>query len=183
MKGKRSGVEFKDHELSMITIWGPEPMLIHDFKKPDTITHRVKFINTNGIMVVIGDFGHWMFCREFHPSENGNVSDHYWIEKCDMEGQEYDSEATSIALNEGLQGGLVDYGYYGEKLERAKQYYEGCLRHTDTDWEYVAFAHGSDKPDFIDHGDVPYCKRTKPWLNAVFDAFDEICRRIKEEGE
>ena len=36
------------------------------------------------LCVVTGDVGNWMFCREFHPSSKGHVSDYYWVEKLQM---------------------------------------------------------------------------------------------------
>jgi hypothetical protein len=147
-------------------------------KKPDTVCQSIKYINTNGVLAVIGDYGHWMFCREFHPSTEGNVSDGYWIEKCEMEGLEYDTEGTQKELQSGINGGLEEYGYKEEKLEAMIEYYKECLRFSDTEWEYVAYAHGN-MPGFIDHEQVPHVKKTKPWLRCVFDGFDEICRRLK----
>jgi hypothetical protein len=178
MKGKRTGVEFDKHEL---IITKQEGLLIHYLKKPDTLCKAIKFINIEGALVVMGDYGHWMFCREFWPSEEGSVSDGYWLEKCDMEGQEYDSDVTAAELQAGIDGGLAEYGYEGERLEEAIKFYKDCLGYSDTEWEYTAYAHGSNKPGFIDHEDVPLCKRTKQWLRIVFDGFDEICRRMKEE--
>jgi len=36
-------------------------------------------------------------------------------------------------------------------------------------------------PSFFDSEGVPNVKKVKIWLQIVFDAFDEICRRMKEE--
>jgi hypothetical protein len=78
---------------------------------------------------------------------------------------------------------LAEISYYGEELDQAIEFYRECLRYVETEWEYVAFAHGSDKPGFIDHTEVPHCKKTKQWLRIVFDGFDEICRRLKEQEQ
>jgi hypothetical protein len=177
MKGKRTGVEFEKHELIVCSERG---LLIHHLKKPDTICGNIKFVNIEGALIVLGDYGHWMFCRQFHPTEDGYVSDGYWLEKCDMEGQEFDPEETQKEIEAGINGGLAEIGYEGNELKQAIEYYKSCLNYLDTEWEYVAFAHGSNKPSFIDHSDVPFVKKTKQWLRIVFDGFDEICRRIKE---
>ena len=74
---KRTDVDFSKHDLTIIK---RENYLLHDLKSPDfDYTERVKFINIEGVLVVTGDYGNWIFCREFHPSSQGYVSDNYWI--------------------------------------------------------------------------------------------------------
>jgi hypothetical protein len=183
MKGKRTGIEFEKHEL-IITKSSDAEIIIHDLKKPDTVCGRIKFINAFGILIVLGDYGHWMFNRSFIPYPGEYVSDGYWNEKCEMEAQEYDSEETKKELENGIKSGLEEIGYTGDKLAAAKEFYEKCLFYVDcSEWEYTAFAHGEYKPGFIDHEDVPHCKKTKQWLRIVFDGFDEICRRLKEQEQ
>jgi hypothetical protein len=97
MKGKRTGIEFEKHEL-IITKSNDAEIIIHQLKKPDTVCQSIKFINAFGILIVLGDFGHWMFNRGFLPGAKEYVSDIYWIEKCEMEGREYDAEATTNEL-------------------------------------------------------------------------------------
>jgi hypothetical protein len=144
---------------------------------------RIKFVNIEGALIVLGDYGQWMFCREFHPSSDGHVDDRYWIEKLEMystqKASEYDSEATFKELEDGINGDLEEYGYIGDNLEVMKEYYKNCQMYSDTEWEYVAFAHGDDKPFIIEHDQVPFVQRTKQWLLIVFDGFDEICQRLK----
>lgn len=98
---KRTDLDFSKHELT-ITVEGNTT--IHHLKKPDTFIDSIKFINTNGVLVVTGDYGNWIFCREFHPSEKEYVSDGYWLEKLKIsssqEGEEFDSEATEKKLKE-----------------------------------------------------------------------------------
>jgi len=181
MKGKRTGVEFENHELLTAKQDG---LLIYELKKPNSLMGRIRFVNIEGAMVVIGDYGHWMFCREFHPSPTGHVDDGYWREKLEMystqKAREYDSEATYKELEDGINGGLEEYGYMDDDLDVMKEYYKNCQMYSETEWEYIAFAHGDDKPNFIDHDQVPFVERTKQWLMIVYDGFDEICRRIKD---
>jgi hypothetical protein len=184
MKGIRTGVEFENHELTVVD---EDFLHFHELKKPDTLQGRIKFIHMEGMLIVVGDYGNWMFYRDFYPGPKEYVSDGYWIEKLEMhstqKGTEFSSEATYEALLNGINGGLEEHGYYGDELEMAIRYYERCIEYCDSEWEYVAFAHGDNKPGFIDHEDVPYVTRTKQWLRVVFDAFDEICRRMKENEQ
>jgi len=180
----RTSVDFSEHELHVTKT---DEILIHHLKKPNTIIRNVKFINTQGIMAVTGDYGNWIFCREFRPSAGGSVSDGYWVEKLTIrstqQGRLFSTEDTREVIQAGLDGELEEYGYEGDKLLLAKKFYEELLEHVDLfEHEYLAFAHNS-LPDFMDHESVPFQQVVHPWLKAVFDAFEEICRREKEKGE
>ena len=183
MREQRQNIDFSEHKL---TITKTDNILIHSFKKPGTIMCSIKFINTNGVMAVTGDFGNWIFCREFHPSAEGFVSDHYWLEKLSInsiqDGTQFSSELTKKEIEEGINGGLEEYGYSDEKLDKMLEYYKELLDYVDySEWEYTAFAYG-ELPDFIDAEEVPMVKETMPRLEIVFDAFDIICERLKKEN-
>jgi len=177
----RTGVDFSEHELQ---ITNQDDFIVHTLKKPSTNCGHIKFINTNGIMAVTGDYGNWIFCREFHPIGDCCVSDSYWIEKLEIsssqEGMEFDSEATRKEIEEGIEYGLEDYGYDGEELVEAKEYYRYLLEYVDeSQWIYEANAY-TEMPSFFDSESVPNCKKTKIWLQIIFDGFEEICRRLKK---
>lgn len=180
----RTGIDFSDYE---VIVTEREGLLVHELKRNGySKMYSIKFINTNDIMAVTGDYGNWIFCREFHPSADGGVSGGYWLEKLSIastqEGREFDSEATREEIQEGLDGGLAEYGYEGKELEEAKEYYESLLEYVEeSQWYYEAYAY-QNMPSFFDSEDVPNAKKTKVWLQIIFDGFDEICRRMKEEG-
>ena len=186
MKSRLKRVEHISFDEHKLYITEKDGLLIHHLKKPDTIICNVKFINTNGVLLVTGDFGNWVFCREFHPSADGHVSDYYWVEKLIInsvqEGEEFDSEATIKEIEEGINGGLAEYGYEGDELKEAISYYEDILRYSDAEWEYVGYAY-SHIPGFMDAESVPNVKSIKTRLQIVFDAFEEICDRIKKKEE
>jgi hypothetical protein len=48
--------------------------------------------------------------------------------------------------------------------------------------EYSFIAEAMDKPNSFDWEMIPHGKVLNSWLPVVFDAFDEICRRIKESS-
>jgi hypothetical protein len=77
VREKRTEVDWEKHVLTVV----PGETLIHRLTIPHTISQSVTFINTEGIMAVTGDYGNWIFCREFHPSPEGYVSDIYWLQK------------------------------------------------------------------------------------------------------
>jgi hypothetical protein len=181
---KRTDVDFSKHELIITT---NDAVIIHDLKQPGwEYKHRVKFINTCGIMAVTGDFGNWIFCREFHPSPENGVSGSYWVEKLQISSEQnpynFDNEGTKKEIEEGLQGGLLEeYGYQDAHLKEMKEYYQDLLNYVDlSEFQYTAFAY-ENYPSFCSGEDVPFVKEIKPWLLIIFDAFDEICNRLKEE--
>lgn len=175
---KRSNIDFKNHELH---ITETDNILIHHLKQKHTICLNVKFINTNGVLVITGDFGNWIFCREFHPSIEGQVSDHYWCEKLEIgsvqESTSYDFEETLTRLRYGLRKGLRDHGYTDNLLMQAKEFYKGLIFHVEDEIEYINYAR-ENCPNFMDYGDWPHEKTILPRLKIVFDAFDEICKRL-----
>lgn len=183
LRKKRTGADWGDHEVHVSK---QEGVLIHHLRKPNTIAESITFINTNGVLAVTGDYGNWIFCREFHPSHDGYVSGYYWLEKLEcysaQDGEIYSPEDTEKLLQEGIDGGLEDYGYEEERLEEAITFYKECLTHVDHEDSYVAFAHGNEMPSFIDHEDIPIIRNIKPRLQIIFDGFEEICRRM-EKGE
>jgi hypothetical protein len=183
--GRRTDFDFSEHEL---LIKESDGLLVHTLKHKDyNKMYRFDFINTNGVMVVTGDYGNWMFCREFHPSPDGMVSDYYWCEKIKIastqEPFEFDYEATEKEILEAINGGLVEGGFEGDDLEIMTEYYESLLDKVhEGEFYYEAYAYG-EMPYLITSGCVPNNKKIKHWLLCVFDAFEEICSRLKEGEE
>lgn len=177
----RTDIKWDKHEL---LVESNDLVTIHHLKKPNTYQDSVKFINVQGVLVVTGDYGNWMFCRDFSPADGDMVSDYYWLEKLrissSQEGEEFSTEKTRAAINRGLKGGLKEQGFEGEELKKVKEYYKDLLEYVDChEAEYMQQAH-SNYPSFCDYEIIPFEKDTKYWLKAVFDAFDEICKRLKK---
>jgi hypothetical protein len=186
MNGKRTGIDFSKHVHSVeIYKNGDKEIQIDNFKIPDTRMNRIQFINTDEILSITGDFGNWIFCRPFVPGPKEYVSDGYWIEKLKILSSQvpgsYDGEETAKEIQELIDKGLEDYGYEGAELDKFKEWYTDLLTYTDDEYEYIYHAYrGYDRPN-VDSGSIPLCKKLNPWLNIIFDAFDEICRRMKEQ--
>ena len=169
---KRTDVDWKKHELiikedSLTKIW--------ELKKPKSRMGWVRFVSTCDCLMVTGDYGNWVFCREFWPSPDGRVSDEYWIEKLTIASTqnpyEFDYEVTEKSLKEAIEE-------CGEEDEGLKEYYESCLG--ETDWEigydYCSYNYPSD----CGYECIVKEQKVKIWLQIIFDAFEEICRRLKE---
>lgn len=176
---KRTSIDFSKHEL---IVDESEKISIFWLKKSDSIVFNIKFIITNGLTIVTGDFGNWMFNKEFYPNEDENVSDDYWVEKLQLystqKGKEFSIEETEKALKYEIKEGLEAYGYEGDELSGAKEFYKECLEHLESENEYSNFIY-KWKPTFLDYEEIPYCKVINNRLQIIFDGFEEICRRLK----
>lgn len=146
---------------------------------PGTMYDNVKFINTDGVMVVTGDFGNWIFCREFHPSANGSVSGGYWDEKLEIYSQQkshkFDADQTLKDIDYYVEN-YVDENTSEEELEWIESLRENV--YDELDYTVVAYR---EKPGDVDYECVPFGEKRHRWLDVVYDAFDEICKRMKDE--
>lgn len=182
MIGKRSELDFSKHEL-LIT---EEPgLLVHFLKKPGTSIDCIKYINTNGILAITGDYGNWIFCRELHPSPEESACDHYWSEKLrissSQESHDFSASATEQRIKKLIASELEEWGYEDEQLEEMKKIFENCLTYLeDGEHPYRVYAY-DNMPGFSDVHDIPCEREMKPWFKVVLDGFDEICRRLKDK--
>lgn len=184
---KRTDVDFSKHILSETHYTNPitgHNLDVWELKMPNTMWYRVIFINSCNTLTIDGDYGRFSFCREFHPSSDGGVSDGYWFEKMRHDNcltyNEYDGEATRKELEALIDGGLADeWGWEGGALEKGVRDLEELLYYVDdeVEYKYHAFRGGLD----IDYEDIPYCKEKNVQLDIYFDAFDYICQKMKED--
>jgi hypothetical protein len=183
MKGKRTGIDFSKHSLIISESKNPQ-VSIAELKVKGSRINSFVFVNTMGIMSVTGDYGNYIFCREFHPHDDGGVSDSYWIEKMVISSiqkpGEFCSESTQQEIEE-LLSRKEEQGLSEEDVE----YLEDLLTHVDDEIEYAynAYRQKPSKGVFSDNEYIPFCKKIHVQIPYVFDAFDEICRRLKEGGD
>lgn len=176
----RMDLDFTKHEY--LVSKPDDNVAIYELKIPGTRMHQFTFINACGILAVTGDYGNWVFCREFHPAAGDHADDYYWLEKLhtgsEQRGEEYDSDKTLLEIQERLDG-LEEYGYTGKRLHEMREYLKECLDHVHlSEHEYTSFAF-NNFPGFLDAENVPFCRSIVPRLLFVFDAYDEMCRRAK----
>ena len=183
LRKKRTDKDFSKYVLEEIR--PNDDILVYKFGVPDKYCGSLVFINAYGVLSVTGDYGNWIFCREFSASPDGYVSDGYWCEKLRIAStqkpSDYDHEATREEIKEMLNEEDID--------EEDKEYLEDLLDHLDEGEErYLVYAH-DNLPKGRDHEFVPLRKKLNPWLEVIFDAFEEICERksmsektVKEKG-
>jgi hypothetical protein len=184
-KGKRSGVDWSKHVVS--TDPHGNTVVIHTLGIPGSKMQEVVFINCQGVMTVTGDYGIWVFNREFMPSpKESEVIEHYWCEKAtgntSQEIYEFDPEGTEALIDEWIVALKQESpeGHSGQENVLI-DYLESCrsIIH-DGDQYYRVRAHDL-KPNSVDRDQVPYQSKIKTWLLIVFDAWEEICRQLREE--
>jgi hypothetical protein len=181
--GKRSKVDWSQHEHSCLPLGND--CVIDELSIPGKGAFKsVKFINSQGIMAVTGDYGVWVFNREFIPSsQEGEVIEHYWCEKapsCHL--YDFDPEATHALITEWKNELMeVSEGQLSDNDRKRIEYWDACDEIVDQDSPMYYQVRACDlKPSFLDYDEVPYQKSIKPWLLVVFDAWEEICRRMRE---
>ncbi len=200
---KRTDIDFSKHVVTVSK--ESDNCVIHTLKIPGTVMNMIKFINVDGVMVVTGDFGNWIFCREFIPSEKSSVSDGYWLEKLRISSSQkpssYDSERTEKAIKERLIELAEEWkeieAEYGDRSDNSEaewnqflakqtryeeevEYHNECLSRVDDELEYTYYAY-REMPSSYDSEYVIFVKSVDVWLTIIFDGFDEICNRIREE--
>lgn len=176
----RTKIDFSLHKAEVIKHDG---ILIHKFKVPGTYDNSLIFINSCGIMSVTGDFGNWVFCREFHPSPNiKNVDSGYWDEKLQIASQQkalaFDSEKTRKLIDEFALEVLQEEGD-AETIEEIENWIEELRNNVDDEFEYMYVAYRGN-PDNIDYEDIPFGKKRHFWLDAVYDGFEALCQSLEQ---
>lgn len=186
---KRTDVDFSDHshKIDYFENDQGEKIRVDKLQKGNSLMNYIEFINTDKILTVTGDFGNWVFCRPFIPSENGYVSDIYWIEKLQTASEQrfQNLDFTEIIkdIEEYINSDLEEDGYEGDKLEILKSWFEELLdvaKNCD-EIEYLYKAFRDPFSPVLDDEIIPYYKKKPVWLNIVFDAFEEMCNRLKNE--
>jgi len=170
---------FKNHQFVEIK---SEHAIIHKFYQPGTNCYGVTFINSCGILAVTGDLGNWIFCREFIPvPTKQGIDDHYWIQKLqissEQRGRQFSNDLTRKAIIEAKS----ELSEVFEDKHEAVRYYDSCLWALDNmdDSQYQNHAYG-ELPSGWDFESVIYKEETIPQLEYVFDAFDAMCIKMKE---
>ena len=170
---------FEDHILIETHLKeGDYNLDVWDFKQLNSnYTDRVRFINSCGTLTVNGDFGNWVFNREFHPSKDGKVSRGYWDEKLQIASVQKSHKFSTKQTKELLAGfskQLKEDGY-----EDVNEYWIEDLEssvYDELDYTYIAYRQNDSD---IDYESIPFGEKRHVWLDIIYDAFNEICRRYE----
>ena len=188
MKEPRTDFDFSKHEhrIEKFTSQEGNEIRVDHLQIGKSRSLYLKFINASGTLTVSGDFGNYVFCRPFIPSKGGSVSEMYWYEKLNthslqsFENEDYDFDSIIEELEAELEG--VEENYSEENQEGVKDYIKILIAaagdNDKLEYEYAAFR--SSMPNCLDYEFAPIYKKTNHRLQIVFDAFEEICKRITE---
>ena len=175
---KRTEIDFSNHVL---IIQENELVKIHWLKKPDSIEKNVKFINCEGSLIVKGDFGNWIFSREFIPNATKEkISDSYWDEKLELHSTQESEVWDESSIIEDIDRAILEIaemGYDESEIEEATEFFKSARTYADNEIDYVCFCR-ENHPDFLNTEIIPNGKVRNNRLNIIYDAFEEICRRL-----
>lgn len=180
----RTNFDFSKHKL---IIKKTDDFSSYELLTPDTAINHVKFTNIDGLCLVTGDFYNWVFCRGFHPTKDGSVSDHYWCEKLQLSSSQnpykWSAKKCRSEIEEKIKE-LEDCDYEPKEIDELKEFWNNCLNHIEDGCSvyYEAYAHG-EKPYYLEHEDIPRGIVIQPYLEIIFDAFEEICKRMSMNPE
>lgn len=177
---KRTSIDFSQHEIK---ITKSEVVSIYELKKPGTRRNMLVFINCSGVMTVTGDFGNWVFCREFHPGCDG-VSGDYWDEKLQINSVQkssiYDSDETLSSIEHFMEN--FDDKYGREMNDEESDWIDELEENVNDEHGYIYVAYRKN-PYWIDRECVPFRKKRHAYLDAVYDGFDFICHVLKNHDD
>ncbi|MBU0630970.1 MAG: hypothetical protein KKC80_08710 [Candidatus Margulisbacteria bacterium] len=180
LRKSRTGFNFEEHELEINNLG---ECIIYKFAKPDLFCHSVTFINIAGHLVVTGDWGHYVFKREFRPDAEGYVSDDYWCSKLNHYNEkhwgEYSSEETYQLLQELIADYKTDNDIKDEDEDDDEYIFaaKDLQRYTYSEYAYLNQLENEDLEPLY-HEDIMPCYSIKKKLLYIFDAFEAICERL-----
>lgn len=188
--GRRTKTDFSKHTHTCKKLVDDDTTAqIDSLQVGDSLHGAVHFVNTPFGMSVYGDYGNWVFNRRFIPNNKGeSVSDHYWIEKLQLNAQglefwEYDKELNKEHLEE-LKEEIPSYGLSEDSEEEAMEWVDDLLWHLeDEDWVSYTNIVYHETPPCMQGENLPIYKAIPIRLQVVFDAFEEICNRLKNEDD
>jgi hypothetical protein len=164
----RTNIDFSKHEL---IIKKTEYFKEYWLKIPNKCQNNIKYINIGGIMAVTGDYGNWIFCREFYPSANGYCSDTYWAEKLRISSTQDPYEFNyDMAIKEAKEL-KEEYPKFSKSID------EFILSFED-EYDFVEACRDLHQKTDLDYECLPTGKIYKFWFMAILDGFEEICIRI-----
>jgi hypothetical protein len=177
---QRTRIDFSKHEVRTTEL--PNGM-IYKFGEIGSPTHALTFVVTCGITAVTGDFGNWIFCREFYP-DGDTISDGYWDEKLEIASEQkaeaFDTETVGRQLDEFIAEFENNYGR--GMTEEESEFFDDLKAVSDNEIEYISTI-WNEIPPTLDASDLPQGKTRHAWLNSVYDGFEAMCRKLKTETE
>lgn len=150
---------------------------VYDLSLGASSVSRVKFTVGGGHTLVTGDYGTYVFEREFHPHPKGSVSEDYWIGKIpsNMNSMEYSSKVTMELISD-LSKNISEYGYDEDKMGKIVSALLEATNYVENEHDYYHhILYDSDLYSLLDAEDVPWGKDYNHRMDYIFDAFEKMC--------
>lgn len=181
---RRTDIDFSEHKYTCTEAKDElgDIIRVDSLELEGTVYKNVNFMNTKFGMVVFSEYGVWSFNRCFIPNGSGElISDDYWISKltsnlCEME-RNFDKDLIKEHLSE-LAEEISDFGLDEDVEQDALEWVSDLMCFADCeDWDgYMDIVYHEESDMY-----APVYKKAPYRLNAIFDAFEEICHRIKNK--
>jgi len=162
--------DFRKHKLF---VEKKDNLLIHNLQLPNSKCFQVQFINLLDKLIVIGDFGEFIFNVGFtpKPTETCIISKEYWAEKLSnhINVMEWDQKETEKKLIAKLEEEEIS--------PREMAYYKKCLYYVWAgEWEYKVAA-----MDCKCNTDIIFCEKYNNQFEIIIQAFKEVCKRLNKK--
>lgn len=169
-----------DWSKHILTVLQSDTTVIYTFADPETVIYKVVWIVGNGITAVTGDFGNWIFGAEFYPNiKQANVSymNGYLRHNSTQEISVWDDDEILESIEDFVNNFESSYGR--EMDEDELDWIESLKNssHDEIDYMFTAYR---ETPNNIETEDVPFSKKLNPYLNSIYDAFNQMCLLVNK---
>lgn len=188
-KGKRTQQDWSQHKWRREVFTNPEgkEITIDHLQKGNSNAHYILFINDTRGLTVRGDYGNWVFCRNFIPSaDTESISGGYWMEKLTIGSTQkfefLDFECIEQDFKDRFEGWMFENDYNTSQLEEIEEWKNEMLEALEGKdrIDYLYKAYRTPNPIGWSCEDFPHDHKKIPVrLNILFDGFEEICRQMK----
>lgn len=184
MKGTRTQKDFSKYNLLCIE---EENRMVWKFFKKDEEDNPLfqgsfNFINTEGKLIITGDYGNWIFDRSFNPNVELSVSDGYWVKKLEQHSEQKGKVWCGDASLESIKSFLeqrLDWGTLNEEEDEwLKDLEQAAEENDELGYNYICYR---QTPSSIEADEAPIGYKLNPHLAYCFDAFEAICKMLEEK--
>jgi hypothetical protein len=187
MKESKNFIDFSKHIHTVKTYKSEDWNEIREdrFWIEWSLMNWMVFINHNYWMNVVWDFWCWSFCRNFIPSETEKIYLSYFAEKAFIANNNQWIEVFDLdELEKQIEEKIKDFKeqwYEWDELEEIQIYYNNFLT-SENEIDYICKIRNTDMPESLDYEDILDWKVYSSRFIIIYQAFNEICKRLKNNS-
>lgn len=172
----RTSISFTDHIVSNVI----KKANSWELCVPGTNHLKIVYTVIDGVLLVTGDFGSWIFDKPFTPfPANISVPVHYWAEKAELRSEQSPYEYDPGGTSDMIQQFMADNKDSLSDVET--DYLDRCLSISDDEVSYLSYAY-NEMPDTWDSESVMVSHKLKPSFLAIIDGFEAICYKLLNDA-